>query len=246
MKSILKLLLLLFCCRVSAQTVSPAAYREDTISSVVQSDSIPEYVRPEIPAEQWDQLIGKDFPYATERETQLKASPPGRETGILRFFTKLAHWFSSPAGKWLLWGLFALMILIVFAKWMLPDFVLMLRRGRSAAALPMEETTDKLWRKESYAGDWETYVQSGDYRNATRAVYLTVLHELADEGLIQLRADATDYDYYEALGEHRVKPMFRRLLLQYHYAWFGALPLSEAQWEATRILFDDIKALLRT
>lgn len=244
MKGLFNLLLALFFCSVSVGAREGSSYREDTLSSSIRADSRLKFPSPKMSAEQWDQLVGKTFPYAGEREPQRKLAPSDSEGGVLDFFTKLSHWLLSPAGKWLVWVVVALLILLLLSKWILPEFSLMLRRRKSGGLSPVPDLKDDLAGFDQPGLQLDTYVQAGDYRNATRVVYLMALHALAAEGWIQLRTDATDYDYYGALPEHELKPLFRRLLLQYHYAWFGAFPVSGAQWEVTRSLFNDIKAQL--
>lgn len=194
--------------------------------------------------EDWQLLTKKSFPYANERE-ETKAKPiEERQNGFLRFFSKVSRFFSSATGKWLLWILVAAFILYLIWKMVLPEFLLASRRRKSQLGLPVDIADPELTLSDNPEVQLDAFVRDSDYRNATRIAYLIVLTKLSEKKLVKMRPDATDFDYYRALPDNEIKPLFRRLLLQYQYAWYGGFPVSTFQWEETFGLFLQLKSNL--
>lgn len=60
----------------------------------------------------------------------------------------------------------------------------------------------------------------GDYRMAVRYLYLKNLAALADQELLTLSADKTNYQYVQEI-EAGLKNEFASLVLIYEYTWYG-------------------------
>jgi hypothetical protein len=235
----------LCCALLSASAQSDAGYTEDTVTAVVtEEDSNIVQTPPQMSEEDWQLLTKKGFPYANERE-EAEADPvEEKQNGFFRFFSKISRFFSSATGKWLLWMLVAAFVLFLIWKMVLPEFLLASRRRKSQVGFTEEVPDPELTLSDKPGEQLDTFVRAGDYRNATRIAYLSVLASLSEQKLVLLRPDATDFDYYRSLPDIEVKPLFRRLLLQYQYAWYGALPVSALQWEETFSIFNQLKSKL--
>jgi hypothetical protein len=70
--------------------------------------------------------------------------------------------------------------------------------------------------------------KSGDFRLAIRKLYVSLLYDLADRGLIELEDSATNRDYLARASSHRplVQPM-RFLTDRFDHVWYGMYPTSE-------------------
>lgn len=244
-KGVFNLLLLLFCLMSSAEAQPLASHTADSVYSDSDSADRPQQHQTQMSSEQWNKLIAEHFPYATEREMLQPEEDTRSEDNWTRFFESLRRRLQTSSVRWLLGSLAAIVMLWAVFKWIYPGIRPLLRRRishRSAedpAERKVPDTDGQLER------ELDAYLQAGDYRNATRMVYLIVLGLLMQHGWIHLRDEFTDEDYYRALpADHSLKPLFRRLLIRYHYAWFGAMPVSSGQWADTHILFEDIKLKL--
>ena len=75
------------------------------------------------------------------------------------------------------------------------------------------------------AQDWHslahTYAKGGDYRMATRCVYLHTLHVLNEKGSIRFTADKTNGRYLAELQGTPVQRFAAELFRYYEYSWYG-------------------------
>lgn len=244
---VFSLLLCLFCCTQAAYGQSKSVYLEDTISINVADSEAAVVYPPQMSAEDWKGLVGEKFPYAEEREQELRIeSTDSTPSGLQKLFAILGRFFSSSEGKWLIWSLVVVFVLYALWKLVLPEFRLFRRRRSVSTFAAVDNTPEEATLSDNPEWQIDVFLQAADYRNATRIVYLIVLRSLAEQGWIQQRSDSTDFDYYRALPEGEVKVLFRRLLIQYQYAWFGAFPVSEKQWEETQYVFVELKSKLRS
>lgn len=229
---------------VFAQTSGGDAYVEDTVLKN-PAEVVPEYYPPQMSGEDWQSLTAKQFPYANEKEPEALPEKGVEEHGALeRFLTALGRAFHSGVLRWLLWIAVAFLVVFFIAKLVVPEFRLAARRKSRTQILLPQEGHDPVLLPDGGDLDPEPFVRAGDFRRATRVVYLGVLTAFAEKGLVQLRPERTDEEYYQSLSDATLKQLFRRLLLQYQYAWFGDFQVTVIQWEQTRLLFEEIKQKL--
>jgi len=69
-------------------------------------------------------------------------------------------------------------------------------------------------------------VSKGDFRLATRLVFLHSLKILSDQQLIHWLPGKSNYDYVEELEREDLKSGFRELSLYFDYAWYGNFTVS--------------------
>jgi hypothetical protein len=74
---------------------------------------------------------------------------------------------------------------------------------------------------------------SQNYRLAVRLLYLQMLKELSDKGLILWQANKTNRSYgYEI--KPNLRQTFDTLTEQFEYAWYGEFPIDEKRFDAIR------------
>jgi hypothetical protein len=78
----------------------------------------------------------------------------------------------------------------------------------------------------------EQAVAAGNYRQATRYLYLLTLHKLGERGLVTLAPHKTNQQYQQELGAAQGKADFAALTLAYEFIWFGKYTPQTAQFEA--------------
>lgn len=73
-------------------------------------------------------------------------------------------------------------------------------------------------------------ISEGNYRMATRYLYLQTLDTLGHKEMIALAPQKTNYQYMQELSGKADNAMFSKLTLRYEYAWYGDFKLSPAQF----------------
>ena len=92
------------------------------------------------------------------------------------------------------------------------------------------------------AQDWNNlalrYAAGGDYRMATRCVYLHTLHALNDRGSIRFTADKTNGRYLAELKDSPSRDLTAQLFRYYEYSWYGG-------FTTDALIFQKVKALMQ-
>jgi hypothetical protein len=70
-------------------------------------------------------------------------------------------------------------------------------------------------------GQLKRAIQSGNYRLATRYLFLKTLQQLSDRNAISLSSEKTNIQYSQELRGKPYADSFARLCLLYEYVWFG-------------------------
>ena len=73
--------------------------------------------------------------------------------------------------------------------------------------------------------------RAGDFRAGVRNLYLSLLCELSDRGLIELDESATNHEYLERVASlASVAPAMRYLTDRFDYLWYGKFPSTEEEF----------------
>ena len=73
--------------------------------------------------------------------------------------------------------------------------------------------------------------RAGDFRAGVRNLYLSLLCELSDRGLIELDESATNHEYLERVSSlASVAPPMRYLTDRFDYLWYGKFPSTEEEF----------------
>jgi hypothetical protein len=76
----------------------------------------------------------------------------------------------------------------------------------------------------------EEAVRAGDYRRATRLLYLKGLRRLSERGLIEWRRDKTNHDYLRELNGTDLADPFARGTILFEYVWYGDFPIDRESY----------------
>lgn len=69
--------------------------------------------------------------------------------------------------------------------------------------------------------------KKGDYRLATRWMYLKILQKLTLQNLIEWKPYKTNFDYYRELQNTKYIDQFKQASHIYEYVWYGQMPVNE-------------------
>jgi len=92
---------------------------------------------------------------------------------------------------------------------------------------------------EDLARQLQHFIQTQDYRQATRYLYLISLSLLNEKGLIRWHSEATNHEYILQLKGSAWESSFRYLTGLYEKVWYGEFPLGETQFLRLRGYFDN-------
>lgn len=109
--------------------------------------------------------------------------------------------------------------------------------GRSAHPLPViiKTTTSIHWRQQA-----EQLAENRLYKEACRALYLSLLQSLHESKLIPFAAGKTNYEYLQALSSHHsLQVLFRQIVRPLENIWFGNQPASESLYRQMRQNLDN-------
>jgi hypothetical protein len=195
-----------------------------------------------ITTRQW-QALTQDPAFAYEDEKpRVKEEDTG--SGLLKVLESIVSFFSSAAGKALIWIVVAsLVLLIIFRIFKLNGNVLFARKDKKIGNGQQDESAD-----DYIPDDWEQSIaeaaKAGNYRLAVRHGYRYLLSLLSEKELIRFQTAKTNYQYtYELSGTQWHQP-FVQLTRQYEYAWYGGFDIKQEQFEAYyRLLSETRKGL---
>ncbi len=79
----------------------------------------------------------------------------------------------------------------------------------------------------------EKFAQSGDYRSACRALYLSALRRLHEREVAAFAPAKTNYEYsYSLLRYPEIQKSFRQVADRVELIWFGNQPATSVEYEA--------------
>ena len=137
------------------------------------------------------------------------------ETGQESFLQKL---LSSKFLQLFFWIIAIAFVLIVLYKLFLNN-VIFRKNSTSSEPAIIQEMPEPVT-----VSDYDKLIHQscklGDYRMAVRYLYLKNLAALADQELLTLSADKTNYQYVQEI-EAGLKNEFASLVLIYEYTWYG-------------------------
>jgi hypothetical protein len=90
-------------------------------------------------------------------------------------------------------------------------------------------------------GRLQHFLQTKEYRQAVRYLYLKSLRLLNDRGLIsyQNHQQVTNWEYWQQLNGKPQSGPFRELTIAYEKVWYGEFPVGDSQFERLHRYFED-------
>lgn len=224
---------------ITYEADSVADFEQETIDTFVAADRV-------LVLEDWKDLTADSaFHYRNEKEAEQKIKEPEsiEENGILKFLGKIFGFFISKVGQIIFWSLVFLILVYVLYKIFSSDVSFIFGRKEK---LKTDENKDELSAQDLTEDDWETKLNNAiaaqNKTLATRYAFVHVLQLLHQKQKINYRMDTTNFEYYRSIEDAALKASFRKLLLRYEYAWFGRFEVSEAEWNETMNMYNEIKS----
>jgi hypothetical protein len=84
-------------------------------------------------------------------------------------------------------------------------------------------------------------LQAGNYRLATRLLFLRMLRSLTEKEIITYHIDKTNMDYLLELNNKRFSKDFSFAARNYEYVWYGKFDISADQYSAVKSFFDSVE-----
>jgi hypothetical protein len=199
-----------------------------------------------ITSQQWEQFANdKDFSYKNDKEMAQERTMNASQN----FFSKLIAWvilfFTSTAGRTVVWALIVLFMLYLVYKGFLNDKQALFKKKKKVQG---EESTEGTVEDIDNI-DWEQQLRNaiseGNHKLAIRSGYLLILQLLNEHQLIQYRADKTNYDYAYELRDTRYKLPFKQLTRQYEFAWYGDYSVAEESFREYMRVYEGLKSEIR-
>lgn len=126
----------------------------------------------------------------------------------------IAKWLS-----FLLWGLAIAVVIFILYKLFLSGGLFKMKRAQSGKAAEVV-TEDERYIQQNFEELIHQACRLGDYRVATRYLFLKTLQRLSERSLIEFAIDKTNSKYlYEVPADKRED--FAGLVLTYEYIWYG-------------------------
>jgi len=177
--------------------------------------------------------LQEDFWYA---DKEFKKQKPADETPRDNFFDWLAkqQWYKVLAWIIIIGGFIAVLVWYLASS----NVGLFRRRSKFIAEAVNEESSENIF-EINYQKGIENAVQSGNYRLATRLLFLRLLKNLAEKNIIQYKQDRTNFDYLLQVSHTGYYKDFFRLTRNYEYAWYGEFDVNRDTFTTIKNDFDN-------
>ena len=172
----------------------------------------------------------KQLAYAKKLDSLLKDLQQKQATGITTTtnrFSFLINFFSAPLTKIIFWLLAAFLVVFIIVKLFFAEGFF-LRPSATATIKPLQEEEKQDPVSVDYNRLLKHAIRSGDYRLATRYLYLQSLQHLIIAGAISYSQDKTNHQYLMEVNNQPYRKEFSLLTLHYEYAWYGDFLMDEA------------------
>jgi len=142
---------------------------------------------------------------------------------------------AAGESSWLFRGLIiaALAGVLVLAFVLLAQIIAKRKKeiGKKDKRLVLGEALDAQLTSRDLAEAAFAAARLGEFRSAVRKLYVALLYQFSEKGLIELRANATNRDYLAMLSNSSLlaSPM-RYLTDRFDYYWYGMRPISEQDY----------------
>ncbi len=109
-------------------------------------------------------------------------------------------------------------------------------RSRKKQSVAETTTEDEMFLQQDFDGLIHQSYKLGNYRAATRYLFLKTLKQLSDKNLIIFAIDKTNANYLSELPLEK-HASFSTLVLHYEYVWYGNFEVKQSQFSAIESKF---------
>jgi hypothetical protein len=148
---------------------------------------------------------------------------------------------SSERTSWLNTNVFLLILVLALAAiifFLIKNNVVGKKRPQPSALAEQPEETENIF-DINYQNEIEKAIASGNYRFATRLMFLRLLKRLAENNIIQYKQERTNLDYLLQLSSSKYYNDFFRLTRNYEYVWYGKFDPSPGVFSTIRNEFEN-------
>jgi hypothetical protein len=206
------------------EEVAVKTYEQNTIDTTLYFH---EYTTPVDSVNNWKKQ--KAFGYINKMDSLLKAQkikPEEPKERSSSNFNWLANFFNSDGLKIFLWILAGAFILFILYKLFLTKGIFQ-RNALKKDAVSTVVVEEIITSESDFDALIKNAEQAKNYRLAVRYQYLKALHLLANNNVIQMAADKTNYQYVSEIKSDAVRNSFAALTLNYEYVWYGEFNIDE-------------------
>ena len=168
---------------------------------------------------------------------------------------KFKRWFwnqllnSGISGKvfmYVLIGIAVLILLFVVLKLLGVNIsgVFMFAQDNKVTNLSFKQGEDNIY-DEKLESILAIAIKNRAYREAVRLMYLLNLRHLDSAGLIDWKAWKTNREYHHELSSSGLKEMFRRIIYNYEYAWYGQFNIEDETFVQVQAEFEAFEKLIQ-
>lgn len=181
----------------------------------------------------------KDYWYANREvgkektETGQSNTGKGKKSG-----DSISGFLASPVFYYIFWivlaGAFVLLLVIYLRTFT--------AKGRAIRAAQTAETgIDENIFTIDFEGQLKAAADAGNYRLATRLLFLRLLRSMSERSIIAYSNDKTNMDYLFELGNTQYSRDFMQASKTYEFVWYGNFTISQPQYLTIRQMLDDIQ-----
>ena len=85
-----------------------------------------------------------------------------------------------------------------------------------------------------------------DYKLAVRYLFLKSLKLLFEKGLIELRNNKTNHQYFSEIKNNRISNAFQIATSRFEWIWYGDFPVDEKVMKSSQNDFNELFGLIAT
>jgi hypothetical protein len=227
---------------------SAYAYFDKTLQEDSQARAAPDSLK--ITARAFDESKLNEL--KSDAELQYKEAPTIAESLFDRFLKLLSQFLDSlvQGAVTTNWGrvisyLIGVGLLVVLIMMLLKvNAFKVFYGGQGASSMPYHVLDENI-----HEMDFEKLIQeaigSGEYRKATRLVFLNALKILADKNFIHWEQGKTNHDYLSEVTAADLKPGFNELNYYFEYAWYGNFIINHEKFLKVQQVFDAWRERIR-
>ena len=203
------------------QILDDTTYKPVSNSSVLRivPDSVPSRLKNE-----------KAFGYANDASLWVKKEKAKDNTspGV---FDSIGRFLQSGTVRAIFYLLIILSVIWIIYRLAVVNNLFVFSSGKK----PVEETEEELMESPGKIREKiEIAVRDGDYRLATRLLYIETLQWLDQLQMIRLQPDATNQQYVQQMDRTAKGTEFRQLTRVFDYVWYGKFPVSADKFDLIR------------
>ncbi|MEO5943285.1 MAG: hypothetical protein ABIP70_07635 [Ferruginibacter sp.] len=242
-----RILLFIFCLcifKVNAQEQAPV---EDSMVSTIEekpivgilSDTLLSITPVYLSKDSLDAIRNlKQFAYAKNLDSLLKAWQKA-EGGKVKakpvqsnsFFDNL---FSSGILQFILWGIALFVVGYILYNLFLSKGIF--GKKSFSKKVTSAESEEAIFERSDYEALIRQAYKLGDYRMATRYLFLKTLQQLNQRSLINFAADKTNSSYVREIPEVK-RNAFAALVMNYEYVWYGNVAIDKEKFDRIETTF---------